>query len=164
MTDQSLYLHPQRKKKKTHPEYLVQVGIMSHLIPLMRHKRFLVMGIPNGAYLGPNGHKEAQRLLDMGMMPGATDFLLGFPGQHSTGSVILDYAPRVVWVELKLRSMKSSAKGGLARETRTKLSTTQEEFRDRVTGLGFDHMVIYALDVNDGLNQALAIMAEYGVK
>lgn len=153
--DQSLYMHPARKKRMGRPEQIIQIGIMSHLVPrMLLTKKFLVMAIPNGGYRTP---AEAGILKGMGQMDGAADFLLGFPVRPLAATV---------WVELKVRKMVLCKRGpdkGKMVEKRTKLTPEQEAFRALVTGLGFDHREIYATDINDGLNQVLAIMKEYGV-
>lgn len=158
--DQSLYMHPARKKRMGRPEQIIQIGIMSHLVPrMLLTKKFLVMAIPNGGYRTP---AEAGILKGMGQMDGATDFLLGFPARQS----LCCDRPATVWVELKVRKMVLCKRGpdkGKMVEKRTKLTPEQEAFRALVTGLGFDHRTIYATDISDGLEQVLAILREYGI-
>ena len=164
--DKSLYLHPARKQRMKRPEQVVQIGIMSHLVPLMKFKPFMVIAIPNGGY---RTKAEAGILKAMGQMDGATDFMLLFPGK-----IILDNCtvtrrepPATVWVELKIKSIKyykRGARAGQPYDVVTPMSDEQKTFRDRVVAMGFDHRVVYALDINDGLNQTLKIMKEYGVE
>lgn len=149
--DRSVFMHPQRKRRPQRPEQAIQIGIMTHLLPLSVLKKFLVMAIPNGGY---RTKAEAGIMKAMGQRAGAADILLGFTPEE-TGCVVCRRHGRGVWVELKVEKLKDG------KWVKTYPSPEQRGFRALVESLGFDYYVVHARDISHGLNQILEIIKRY---
>lgn len=142
--DKSLYLHPARKKRMRRPEQHIQIAVMSHLIPLMKYRDFLVWHTPSGARLTAT---QAGIMKAMGTMAGIPDLIFLFPDS------------RMAFVEFKVRTLK---KGG--KWTETKTSPEQNTFMIKAEGLGFDCWTVAAKDVTEALTDVLGIMKSYGIE
>lgn len=155
----SLNLHPARKAKIRRPEQVVQIGIMSHLLPkqvYQRFERFLIFSVPNGGY---RSKVEAGIMQAMGTMAGVADITLLIRGGIT------------VFIELKMRTWKIAGRAIPERGLKkgdgywdvTDSREGQDRFAARVRGLGFRYETVAATDISDGLDQILKIMGEYGL-
>ncbi len=161
----NIYMHPQGKKKIRRPEQTVQVGVFSHLRPLMelqRYEKFLCFHCPNG---GGRSAVEAGILRGMGTMSGVADIIVLIAEQKAVAGHWGYEPPKTVFIELKLKSMKTM-KGGKDKGKIVARATPQSDdqilFQGRVTAMGFPYYLVESLDVSDALNQILAIIKTEG--
>ena len=135
------------------PEQTTQIGVFSHLTPLMaahRHKKFLAFHYPAG---GGRSGAEAGILKAMGTMSGVADII-----------ILLD-GGKTVFVELKLRTMVLCKRGPLKGQMVAKCTEQSDDqilFMDRVRALGFPYHLVEATDISDALNKILDIIKTEG--
>lgn len=144
------------------------MNYLRQIMAAQRHEKFMAFHVPNG---GGRSAAEGRIFKKMGVMAGVADIVVLLPPATIRTGIIrtaLDHSPMVIFIELKHQPMRiakrKSAKGRLEKAPAKKQATPQEDFQQRVAGLGFDYRVVAAVDARDGLNQVLAILSEYGVK
>lgn len=145
---------PKHHRRGLNPETAIQIGIMNFLRRMMDiedGKRFMAFHVPNG---GQRSREEAKILHAMGVLAGVADIILLLHG-------------RTVFIELKhqpMRVAKQGQKGAIVRSAAKPQEDAQKAFQRRAAVLGHDYRLIAATDAGDGLNQVLAVLAEYDIR
>ena len=120
-------------------EQTLQIGIFNQLYPLMKiqnYEQFVAFHVPNGG--GRSSPAEAAIFKTMGVVAGVADIVFMFKGG------------KTVFVELKAG--------------KAPMEDSQERFQGWCADLGFEYILMRALNVQDAVDQTFAILRANGVR
>ncbi len=149
------------------PEQTTQIGVFSHLTPLMqaqKYRKFIAYHVPNG---GGRSAAEAGILKAMGTLSGVADITVHLPPakKHTEDYCSCKPQGRTIFIELKMMTMRLSKKGPTKGEM-VPVVTTQEDsqvwFEGAVVAMGFPYHLVEATDISDALNKILDIIKTEG--